>query len=409
MSSKLSWITFIPFTLAAMAIKVAQIFFLTDENSTLFGLSSFQLSYVALGCVVLVFIFSIIFILADRKTAPYYKGGRNIACGIIGLLTAIVFACDGANRIFNTIQLGDYQIIPIIDSVLTLVSAVVFVVLSLSCFTGGTASGNGLAVFYLLPAVWSAFRLVTVFLTFTTVSILTVDVTRLVTYIFLTLFLFNYAILVSSIKGKSPVKTTFVYGFAACSVLCTLSAYSVSLILVSEDFSDIFSYAEDMQVVLLALYVLVFLIELTLRVKNKSEIKVVDYEDDRYKGDKESSDDDLMIDDERDRRFANDFITGLDEETVDKAPLHSYLETQDTSDFLYRPTQLGDDSNVSSVRYGNIDEKEIDDYITTVDTTYKDTGDNEDTDVSGQPRENKYESRMDEIDKLILEISGDKK
>ena len=422
MKSKLSWITFVPLTIAAVIIKLTQIFYLSNEGSTLNGLTSFQLSYIAIGAVVLILLFTLLFVLIDRKTAPYYQGGKNFAAGIFGLLIAVLMACDGANRIFNIVQLGSFEILGLIDSILTLLSAVVFVVIGLSHFTGN-AAGKGLALFYLFPAIWSAIRLISTFLEFRTVSIYTVDATRFIVYILLTLFLFNYAILISRIQGKSPVKVTLVYAFPACAALIMFAVYEITQLLTSGASIDFLANAEYGVIALLAVYVFIFLIEITIRVKTKDEVVLV--EDNGETKEKKDEEDDLEIE-EFDKSFANEVITGLDNDTVVNAPAHTYLETQDTSGFIYQVTPQNDDGPGVSNIYGNINEKEVSDFITSIDSDYgsNDTVIEEPEPVKTEPIHVKKEepvkvkpsapvskqsSRMDEIDKLIFEISNDKK
>ena len=184
MTSKLSWIAFVPFTIAAVAIKVIQLLFL-DANGTFLGFNSLVLSYAAIACALVAMLFAVIVCFADKKIANVYPLNRNIFSGVIGLVIAVALACDGANTAFQLFRGTGFKTIDLLDIALTVVCAIVFVVLGLNHFVGN-GGVRGLAVFYLVPAVWSATRLIVNFLTITTKSVVKTDVTILACYIFLT-------------------------------------------------------------------------------------------------------------------------------------------------------------------------------------------------------------------------------
>lgn len=348
MTSKLSFIAFVPFSLAAIAIKVIQLFFM-DVNGLFFGFNNLMLSYLAIACSVIVLLFAVIFCLIDKKTAPVYTIKRNFVSGLLGLLLAVSFACEGANRAFLLFGSTELAFVEIADTVLTLLCAIVFVVIALNHFVGSTS--KGLALFYLVPAIWSAFRLVACFLEFTTVSIAVTDVTVLACYIFATLFLFNYAMIISKIKGKSPVRSAFIYGLPAVTILLAHSIYELTNALVYKSSAfNIFSDIQSIELGLLSLYILSFVVEMSICVKRKDEIEYLEEEKDE----------------------------NIDEETVesvDTSVAVTHEETPDTS---------------SDVEETN--------------NTYPVQEDNTNVTVAGANEDEMY-STMDRIDKLILEIT----
>ncbi len=419
MTSKLSWIVFVPFSLAAIAIKIIQLFFLGPDG-TFYGFNSLMLSYLAIACAVVVLLFAVIFCLVDRKTAPVYAINRNIACGIFGLLLAICMACEGANRAFLMLRSMDGDVFGIIDIVFTVLCAIVFVVLALNHFVGN-GGVKGLSVFYLVPALWSAFRLVNCFLSFTTVSIAVTDVTILACYVFSTLFLFNYAMIVSLIKGKSPVKSAFIYGLPAVTLLLSYSVYElVSSFVIKSVAFNLFSNLHSFEMLLMALYILAFVIELSACVKRRDEIEIIEDEDVEYEdveepdsefinaisnsitnGNKpdqavnevlrESMDEDHLSED--DRVFIEIAQTSLNN-------AEQYFKDADTSEFIYGQAPSDDDFILpvasDDTPYEVRSDESVDAYITKADSTYTDDDDSSYGKFS-----------MDRIDKLILEISED--
>ncbi len=422
MTSKLSWIAFIPFTLAAMAIKVIQVFFL-PEGGTFLGFNNLMLSYLAVACAILVLLFAVIFCLIDKKTAPVYIINRNIASGIVGILLAVVLACDGADKAFNIVRSMNYEFFPIADALLTVLCAIVFVVMGLNHFVGN-GGVKGLAIFYLVPALFGSFRLVASFLEFTSVSILVTDITQLACYIFLTLFLFNYAMIVALMQGKSPVKYAFIYGMPATTLLLS---YSLSAFLnkyfVADSSFELFDAIGVLEPLLFGIYILLFIVELTFCVKKNEEIELVEDEIIDEYGDLKGQDSEFIEALSNSVRFGNDPnapVEGvekvgfnndhlaIDDEVfieVAQISLDNYDEDKnelDTSDFIYGA--MPDESDFimpvasEDAPYEKQDDEIAELLITKEDTTY---------DLEEEAEEVTADDKLDKIDRLILEITHD--
>ncbi len=420
MTSKLSWIAFVPFALAALAVKAVQLFLL-DDSGMFLGFSSLQLSYIALACVMAIFLFALIFCIIDKKTAPVYLLSRNVFAGCFGLLMAGMLACDGANRAFTMIRTMSTSAIEIVDVVFTVLCAIVFVVMGLNHFVGN-GGVRGMALFYLIPAIWGAIRLISCFLQFTTVSIVITDVTILACYIFATLFLFNYAMIVALMKGKSPVKSAFIYGMPAAAVLLSYGVYEVANGLLNTTNFRFFRSIESFELLVLGLYILAFVIEMTLKVRKKSEIKFIeDSEVEEEYEDIADPDSDILdaLNSSVSNSNSSDKPVSVNTDLYDKEHLSvddqllidivqnsmsvSDIDEDETSDFIYGAVP-GEDEFILPVNNEENDEIEItdnvEDYITKEDAAY----DNEEA-----AKEEKTESQMDRIDRLILEISEDEK
>lgn len=407
MTSKLSWIAFVPFSIAAIAIKVVQLFFL-GEDGTFFGFNSLMLSYLAIACALVVLLFAVIFCLIDRKISPVYLINKNIFAGVFGLLLAVSLACDGANRAFVLFRSAGIVTMEIIDIVLTILCAVVFVVLGLNHFVGN-GGVRGLSAFYLIPTLFSVFRLVECFLGFTTVSIAITDVTKLACYIFVTMFLFNYAMIVALMQGKSPVRTAFIYGMPSVIMLLSYGVYEITRVLLLDVPFDIFENIEAVELSLLGLYIFAFIIEMSAFVKTKDEVEIItDADDEEYEEINEQDsnvsafaansgvDGQLSIDD--------DVFIEVAQASLENAQ-EDYISQDETSDFIYGAMPDDDDfvlpvdsdSENNSYQYEEQQAESADMYITKEDSRYKEEEVVDDiADIS-----------MDRIDKLILELSED--
>lgn len=419
MTSRLSWIAFVPFALLAFATKVVQMMFL-DADGMFMGLSNLQLSYIAIGCSLFVFIIAIVFAIIDKKTAPVYLLNRNLVSGLLGFVMAVLLACDGANRAYSVFRTMDLSIFNIADVLLTILCAVVFVVLGLNHFVGN-GGVRGLAVFYLIPTLWSALRLISCFLKFTTVSITITDVTILACYIFATLFLFNYAMIVSVMKGRSPVKSAFIYGLPAVIVLLSYGMYEMYGALKATNFL-FFSNIEIFELLVLGMYILTFVIELTFNVRTKDEIEYITDGDGEEYDELDDPDSDIMD------ALSNSITNGnspdkpvavnTDLYTEDHLSIDDQVFIDVAQNSMNSDYDSDDDVDTSDFIYGaipNDDEvimpiDQTDDY--TVDLNSAESADgyisNEEGAYSDEEvEEENLETDMDRIDKLILEISGE--
>ncbi len=423
MTSKLSWITFIPFALAAIAIKVIQLFYLGPDG-TFYGFNSLMLSYLVIACAVVVMLFAVVFCLIDRKTAQVYLINKNFAAGIFGLLLAVSLACDGANRAFYSFRNIGIDFFEIADIILTLLCAIVFVVLGLNHFVGN-GGVKGLSVFYLVPALWSALRLVECFLSFTTVSIAVTDVSPLVCYVFATLFLFNYATIVALMKGKGPVRASFIYGMPAVTMLLSYGAYSlVNSLRFGLATFNVFSQLPSMEITLLGLYILAFIIEMSIFVKRKDEIEIVEEEQSEQEyDDVNDPDSDIVSAISNSVAYGNkpdkvvnevlregnneDFLAEDDQVFIEIAQTSldnaaATDEDLDTSDFIYGAAPSDDDfvmpiESDNDSPYVVRSDESADMYITKADSAYDEEEEAKET----------SDFTIDRIDKLILEISED--
>jgi hypothetical protein len=373
MISKLSWIFFVPFAGAAVFLMLARTLL---EDGAVFGMSDMMLGYAAIACAAAVFIFTLIFCLIDRRISQYYQPHRNFVAGIFGLLLAVVFAADGANRIYNTLGSGAVEALEIIEAVLLMLSSIVFIVLGLT-HSFVNRDNRHLALINVVPALFCAVRLIRCFVDFTTISITVADVPLLFCYIFATLFFFNFAVAISLTEAKHAVKSCFIYGFPAATMLL---AYGVSKAYNSFDLYDIFANIPIFELLLMALYMIAFLAELTIFIKDRDSV-VFAGGDEEYR---ELSKEDTEIGD--------DFVvTGMSDDDRPETS-SSYLTGADTTGYIYT-----EQSRPEEPATRVIPADDGSDYITTV-------VENDNDKKSGG---GSYSDRLDEIDKLILEISGD--
>lgn len=372
MKTKLSWIPFVPLFLAAGFLKLAQGFM---PDGSILGLSALQLDYCYLGACVLIFLFTILFVLLDKKIAQYYLPHKNFPAGLTGILLSLLLAADGGFTVFQVFSSGKISVLEILGAALSLLSAVVFIVLGLN-HSFRYKEGKNFSLFNVIPAILCGVRMILSFVQFTTISIRLADVSSLICYIFATLFFFNYAVVLSLIKSKNALKSCFIFGLPAVAALIPYGVYHLAFRFDSE---LILKNAQPFEMLLIGLYILFVLIEMTVFVRGKEEVTLIEEEEAPV----------VNVAEEKVEGF---IASNTGEDENDSSDDTSYLENRDTDDFLYQDTRgSGDDPEENDET-----KNDVENYLTEI----QDDSEEEDD------RPKNYEERLDEIDKLILDITS---
>lgn len=371
MKTKLAWIPFVPLFLAAGFLKLAQGFM---PDGGLLGLSALQLDYCYLGACALIFLFTLLFAVLDKQIAQYYLPHKNFPAGLIGILLSLLLAADGGFTIFQVFSSGKISVLEILGAVLSLLSAVVFIVLGLN-HSFRYKEGKSLSLINVIPAIFCGVRMILSFVQFTTISIRLADVSSLICYVFATLFFFNYAVVLSLIKTKNALKSCFIFGLPAIAAMIPYGIYNLVFRFDSE---FILRNAQPLEMLLFGLYILFVLIEITRFVRSKEEITLIEEEEAPV----------VNVAAEKVEGF---IASNTGEDENDSVEDTSYLENRDTEDFLYENKDQVDDNPEVNEETNN----DVENYLTEV---------QEDTDDDDRPKN--YEERLDDIDKLILDITS---
>lgn len=272
MKVKYSIIPFIPAALAMLVLRIMGAFGV-DENGMVLGMNRMTLSYTVIGIGLALFVVCIIINLFDRKTAPVYPVKRNPAAGVLSVLSGVLVIAASAAQFLNNTTDSEYYIMTLVSAVFAIPAGIALMVMSRTHFTGKSAV-SGISMLFVFPALWGCCELVYEFLTATKVSISATDLTSLFCYIFLTLYVFSHAMVVSRIKGRNPVKACFIYGLPAAAFALT---NGVSIILTASQ--EGFTYTNLLlaaQFIALGLYAASFLIEMFSNSYTKDEIEIID-------------------------------------------------------------------------------------------------------------------------------------
>lgn len=272
MKVKLSWIPFILFTPVLVGLSLFTSIF-PDVEQLFMGLGVSILPYAIAGVTLVMFLFCLLFKAIDRKTADYYVIKRNIPAGLFGLVTAASIAAEGGLSLLAGKTSGNLSAYTIVYVVFTLLAALAIVIMSLMHLTR-TTSSKGLSVYLLMPSIWSAVKLVNVFVNNAEISLANTDVLQLLTLIALTLYLFFYAQLVSAIKSKGTLKNTIVMGLMSVSLLIASCAVPIYNMVVTGFVPDVNSLVPIIQNIAFVLYIFSFVAETSSQALRKDEMKV---------------------------------------------------------------------------------------------------------------------------------------
>ena len=369
MKSKLSWIPFIIFMPVAVFCRIAPNFF---EEGHLFGKGSLVPDYLFLAAAALIFLFSVLFCALDSRISPYYPRRRNVLAGLVGLLLSIAFAADGANTLITVFGSGKPSALTIAEGILLVLSAVVLITMSLSSMFRGRNSKPA-SLLCVIPAVMLAIRMISCFVSFTTISLKLADVTALCCYVFATMFFYHYSVTLSVVESKSGVKNCFVFGLPAAA---SMLAYGAAKLAFGFNAGDLLSNIVPVEMVLTALFIIVFLIEVSRHAQDRETLTVIGVNDED------------PAENVKTQENVDGFLVSVkDESEREDEAASSYYTNTDTTDYLYREVKSEEPAGESFT-------PDTEGYLT--DAVAEDENDD-------RPKD--YASRLDEIDKLILEIS----
>lgn len=272
MKVKYSLIPFIPAALAMLVLRVMGMFGV-DENGMVLGMNRMTLSYTVIGIGLALFVVCILINLFDRKTAPVYPVKRNPIAGVLSILSGVLVIASSAAQFLNNTTDSEYYVMTLVSAVFAIPAGIAFMLMSRTHFSGRSFV-SGISMLFVFPALWGCCELVYEFLTATKVSISATDLTSLFCYIFLTLYVFSHAMVISRIKGRNPVKGCFIYGLPAAAFALT-NGLSILLTASQEGFTYM-SILLAAQFIALGLYALSFLFEMFSNTYTKDELEIID-------------------------------------------------------------------------------------------------------------------------------------
>lgn len=371
MKIKNALIPFIPITLAMIAFKLASLFGL-DSDGLFLGMSGMTITYIVIGLTLLLFLVCIVMNIFDRKTAQVYNVKKNPIAGVLAILSGLAVAASSMFSVVSNQSETEYYVMTLITAALSVPAALAMIMMSKVHFVG-KSTASSVSLLYVFPSLWGCSELVTEFLSATKVSISATDMTSLFCFIFLTLYLFSHSMIVSKIKGRHPVKACFIYGLPAAAVSITFGIYEILYASRAVENLGLSTILVGAELLILGLYAMTFLVELSRNSLTKDEIEILDgmpndedpkeesyasaanYDDELVISQSESIDD---INDDNASVYAavaddiNDFIIGYDAgEDDEPIPYFTKEEMKRSADFANLfVTQTSDDDSEEVIK-----------------------------------------------------------
>lgn len=392
MKVKFSVIPFIPAAIVMTVFKLMSVFGL-DESGRFLGMNKMDVNYAVIGITLGLFLLCVLINIFDRKTAPVYPVKKNPIAGILAVMTGAVVMGSSAVTLLNTPANSEYYITTLVCAGLSVFAGIAFIVMSKVHFMGKSVISNisGLFVF---PALWGCSELVSEFLKGTKVSISATDMTPLFCYIFITLYMFSHSMIVSRIKGRNSVKACFIYGLPAIALSVSYGVYQI--VTSSIESGGTAQIINGLHFLVIALYMLSFIIEMTFNSYTKDEIEIIDG----------------LPDDENDYE-SNYVSTDGYEDLVFSRKDGATEPNVEPADDYYKSSNGLDDFVLG---YDREDDREPVAYVADEKFTQpQETEEKEEevapvelpaTDLSNE--QSKEEARMSEIDKLLQELESKK-
>ena len=201
MKVKFTLIPFIPAALAMIIFRVMSIFG-ADDSGHFLGMDKMAVSYTAIGIAAVLFVACIIINIFDRKTSPVYPVKKNIAAAILSALSGAMVIASSVATFMNSTTDSEYYVMSLISAIASIPAGIAFFLMTRIHLQGKTVV-SGLSTLFVFPAIWGCTEIVYEFLEATKVSISATDMTPLFCFIFLSLYYFSHAMVLSRVKGRS--------------------------------------------------------------------------------------------------------------------------------------------------------------------------------------------------------------
>lgn len=263
LKTKLMWIPFIPLFAGGVLLRVYQALF--DPKGADVGLMSGGAITLGFAAIVIVTFLTLAVMSAlDRKTSAYYAIKKNAPAGVFAIIAGAFLFADAVTSVMHGMDLSI-----IADAIMSVVGGISIIVMGISSFSGKNKAKD-MSALMLLPSLWCFTRVFLTFLSDTTISSESRDMTDLVYMVLMTLFLFNCSMVYINLKGRHAVKACFIYGLPA---ILVSTAYTLAHT-ISQLKSGSFSFIDNVRTYeffVLSLFALSFLIELSRGALERSD------------------------------------------------------------------------------------------------------------------------------------------
>lgn len=218
MKLKYTWIPFVLSLIVLIPMQFCRFLALIGTESSF--LSSRDFVYIQLALIAVFVLVIISMSLLSKNVPENIKIRKNIVSALLSTVFGLVETYTGVIFIFNAFN-GVTEGVELFKTVgvslITLLSGIVFLVVA-ACYYSGRNFFEAMPAVSLIPAVWAGVRLVLLYIDHTS-SASTVEGTfDVLVFVFLVLFLFEHARMLSNVHEKNVIKRLFAFGLPAISM-----------------------------------------------------------------------------------------------------------------------------------------------------------------------------------------------
>ncbi len=272
MKSTIKWIVFVPVCLVSVLLML--LVGLSSGGSAVAGITMNTAAEIVIYSFLCMYLLFVVLSFFDKQTARMHLLLKNPFCGVTSMLSAFLLAAGSALEITSMAAKSAFSVMGIATSLLTLLSAVALLFVSMNHFSGTNTTRN-ISILYLSLPLWCGIHLISRFLTHTADPVSAADTLDLVMYVALALF-FMYSMMIHAlIPGRNAVKSAISVGFPTVTI-CFAYATSELIKVLSASSKTITTFIPVLSAFMLGLYVLGFTVELSLRSKTKDELIIDD-------------------------------------------------------------------------------------------------------------------------------------
>lgn len=267
MKSIVKWILFVPVCLLSSLLML--FVGISGDSGSFLGFNMNSASevviYLTLGLLAALFILSFF----DRTTSPVHLLKKNYFCSVTAIASAFLLAATAALDFTSMFRDASYGVADVLTSVFSIIAAVALLFVGMNHFSG-TNTPRMISIVYLTIPVWCSVHLIARFLDHTAEPVAAAETMDLLFFVALALFSLYAMMIHAIIPGKNAVKSSMFIGFPAVSIAFAYSVYLTTQI-VRNNGSDFLSYIPAATYFCLGLYILGFVSELSFNAKTTEE------------------------------------------------------------------------------------------------------------------------------------------
>lgn len=276
MKIKAGWVAFVPIMVGTLFLHLYYTFFVGGEEIAqklygdyyllLNGRTEPEMIVMLAGVL---FVITLIMFLCDRKTAPVCDFSFSPLSGITLALGGLVLGVNSSVSLVDAFSNGAVCSAAAMMDLLAVLTALLFAMVGMGMLIGYNMAKH-VRLVMILPTLWGVIQLLNAFISHRkeTPSFAFFDV---FVWVFLTLFIFNFSMVLCGINIKNPVKSSFLYGFMTVLFGTVYTLTGVHQSMADVGHFDFMLLIPQLTVAALSLFTLCFMFSLSGKMTTKSK------------------------------------------------------------------------------------------------------------------------------------------